>query len=71
MKTKQSALLGGAVCANSFTMNWANLTLYAFLPFSVIDHVLQELKAEGAHGLLVIPYCPTQPWFPKAMKMCV
>lgn len=49
---------------DAFTFNWKNLNFYAFPPFSVIPKVLHKIKNDKAEGIVVVPYWPTQPWFP-------
>lgn len=60
-----------AIAINAFHMTWAQFAFYAFPPFSVIMQVLQKIQEDQASGILVIPYWPTQIWWPKAMNMIV
>ncbi|CAB4013988.1 Hypothetical predicted protein [Paramuricea clavata] len=60
-----------AIAINAFHMTWAQFAFYAFPPFSVIMQVLQKIQEDQASGILVIPYWPTQIWWPKAMNMVV
>lgn len=54
---------------DAFTVNWKNLRFYAFPPFSVILKTLKKIKDDKATGIVVVPYWPSQPWFPIFMKM--
>ena len=58
-----------AVAVDAFTMHWASLKFYAFLPFSVIPLVLNKICREKAQGVVVLPDWPTQSWYPKAIQM--
>jgi H2-forming N5,N10-methylenetetrahydromethanopterin dehydrogenase-like enzyme len=40
-----------------------------FTPFSIIQRVLQKIVEEKATGLIIVPYWPTQTWWPYLMKM--
>lgn len=44
---------------------------YIFPPFSVIMKCLQKICQEQSHALLIAPLWPTQPWFPKLMRMII
>ena len=59
----------GAIAIDAFSLDWANLTFYAFPPFSVIPMVLRKIQADKATGICVFPNWPTQAWFPKATAM--
>jgi len=48
---------------NSFTIDWSNLEIYAFPPFSCIGKVLQKIIHDKAKGIIVVPNWPTQPWY--------
>ncbi|XP_053595511.1 uncharacterized protein LOC128667832 [Microplitis demolitor] len=53
-----------AFCIDAFTMDWGNYFFYAFPPFSMIMRVLRKIRLDRAEGIVVVPYWPTQPWFP-------
>ena len=40
-------------------------------PLNMIGRVLKKVEEEGAEGIIVVPYWPTQPWFAKFLKMCL
>ncbi|XP_066262382.1 uncharacterized protein [Euwallacea similis] len=48
----------------AFTINWNNMFFYCFPPFSVILKVLQKIINEHARGIVVVPFWPSQPWYP-------
>jgi len=54
---------------DSFTFSWKEMSFYAFPPFSMIARVLNKIRSEGSKGIVVVPYWPTQPWFPVFMSL--
>lgn len=60
-----------AFAIDAFTIPWENYFFYAFPPFSLILRVLQKIKYDGAEGILVVPYWPSQAWFPTFCSMVV
>lgn len=49
---------------DAFTISWQNIFFYAFPPFSLILKTIQKIIHDKAEGIIVVPYWPTQPWFP-------
>nr|CAH7765682.1 unnamed protein product [Callosobruchus chinensis] len=49
---------------DAFTVNWKKFKFYAFPPFSMILKTLQKIIGDKAEGIVVVPYWPTQPWYP-------
>lgn len=60
-----------SIAVDAFTVNWSLEYFYAFPPFSLILRLLQKIIADKAEGICVVPYWPTQPWFPLFKKMLV
>ena len=58
-----------AFAIDAFTLQWTDLKLYAFPPFSVIASVLSKIQREKAVGICVLPNWPTQSWYAKAYNM--
>ena len=58
-----------ACAIDAFSIPWASYLFYAFPPFSILPQVLQKIQTDRATGLLVIPKWPTQPWWPRVMRM--
>ena len=58
-----------AIAVDAFTLQWENLKLYAFPPFSVISLVLNKISRDSAQGIVVIPEWTTQCWYPKALQL--
>ena len=46
--------------------------MYMFLPFPLLNKVIQKLRAtEDAELILIEPWWPSQPWFPHLLRLCV
>ena len=45
--------------------------LYAFPPFSLLPRILDEVAQDEANLLLVTPYWPPRPWFPRLLRLLV
>jgi hypothetical protein len=56
---------------DSFTFNWHNINFYAFPPFSLIARVLEKIITDQAEGILIVPYWPSQPWYPLWSKLVI
>ena len=54
---------------DAFTLDWGPLDLYAFPPVCLISKCLQKIRADNAQEMLVVPYWPTQAWFPLLSDM--
>lgn len=60
-----------AYAVNAFCVPWHEYIFYAFPPFSIIPQVLHKIVGEKATGLLVVPYWPTQSWWPFLMNILI
>jgi hypothetical protein len=49
---------------DAFTLNWEHFKIYVFPPFCLILRALKKLINDKAEGLFVVPFWPTQPWWP-------
>ena len=58
-----------AVAVDAFTMPWTDHFFFAFPPFSCIARTIQKILMEGARGILVTPWWPTQPWWGKLIGL--
>lgn len=56
---------------DAFTISWSKMFFYAFPPFSLILRMLQKIISDEAEGIVVVPYWPTQPWFPLLNKLII
>ena len=61
----------GALAVDAFTVQWSQYVFYAFPPFSVIMRVLQKIQQDQATGLVVVPFWPTQTWWPPLTRMLI
>ena len=57
-----------AMAIDAFTIQWTDLKLYAFPPFSVIPLVIHKICQDQAQGIIVIPEWTTQYWYPKVLQ---
>ena len=61
----------GALAVDAFTIQWSQYLFYAFPPFSMIMRTLQKIHRDQATGLLVVPFWPTQAWWPSLTRMLI
>ena len=54
---------------NAFNFSWSDMRWYAFPPFCLLPRVLQKISRDKGQGVLVVPYWPSQPWFPRLGSM--
>ena len=60
----------GAIAIDAFTLDWSRYKLiYCFPPFSLIGKVLQYIQESNTTAILVIPYWPTQFWYPHLLQL--
>ena len=56
---------------DAFSVQWNNLFFYAFPPFSLIGRCLEKIHANKAEGILIVPFWPSQSWYPKLLRLLV
>lgn len=61
----------GSIAIDVFTISWKELNFYAFPPFIMLPRVLRKIVDEGAVGTLVVPWWPSQAWFPLFQRLLV
>ena len=61
----------GVWAVNAFSLCWTTPKFYAFPPFSILGRVLAKVQQDGATGMLVTPFWPTQPWFPQLLELLI
>lgn len=61
----------GSVAVDAFTLSWRRLSFYAFPPFILLPRVLRKLVDDEATGTLVVPWWPSQPWFPLFRRLLI
>lgn len=54
---------------DAFTINWSDYFFYSFPPFSLILKCLRKIIVDKATGIMVVPYWPSQPWYPLFLKL--
>lgn len=59
----------GSCAADAFTCSWEEFFLYAFPPFILLARVLRRLIDDQAEGVVVVPWWPSQPWFPRFQRI--
>ena len=58
-----------AAAVNAFSLSWSDMKFYCFPPFCIIPRILQKITREKAIGVIVVPFWPSQPWFPRLAAM--
>ena len=58
-----------AFTVDAFTISWRNRLFYAFPPFSLVTKMLHKIVNDKAEGIVVVPYWPSQPWFPLFQRL--
>lgn len=56
---------------DAFTIPWNTYFFYAFPPFALILKCLRKIVNEKATGLVLVPYWPSQPWYPLFRRLVV
>lgn len=54
---------------DAFTLNWTHYFFYCFPPFSLILKCLRKIIDDQASGIIVVPYWPSQAWFPLFLEL--
>jgi hypothetical protein len=54
---------------DAFTISWTNEKFYCFPPFSCILKAIRKVIQDQARGILVVPYWPTQTWYPMLLPI--
>lgn len=60
-----------AVAVDAFTISWRNLYFYAFPPFALVLRVIRKIIDDRAEGVLLVPYWPTQVWYPLFLDLLI
>jgi hypothetical protein len=56
---------------DAFTLDWEKFRFYAFPPFSMIARSLKKVQNDNATGLFIVPWWPTQYWFPLFKSLAI
>ena len=55
---------------DAMSISWSDKYVYLFPPFSLLWPVLTKMEEDQLEmALIIVPYWPTQSWFPKIMEM--
>lgn len=54
---------------DAFTVDWKDYFFYCFPPFSLILKSLRKIIEDEASGIIVVPYWPSQPWYPLFLQL--
>lgn len=60
----------GAEAVDAFLESWGRLFAYIFPPFNLVGRVLKKIEDENVKAIVIVPYWPTQSWFPKFLNLC-
>ena len=58
-----------AFAINAFTLDWSNLAIYAFPPFSCVGKMVRKIIQDKAKGIIIVPNWPSQSWFSMLQKI--
>lgn len=61
----------GSFAVDAFTLSWEGLFFYAFPPFILVTRVLRKIIDDRAEGVVVVPWWPSQSWFPLFQRMLI
>lgn len=61
----------GSWMVDAFTLSWKSLNFYCFPPFILIPKILRKIIDEKSEGVIVIPWWPSQPWFPLFKRLLI
>ncbi|KZS06436.1 Uncharacterized protein APZ42_030117 [Daphnia magna] len=59
----------GASLNDALSFSWVGLYCYVFFPFFLIKNCLSKIRREKSELILVLPYWPSQPWFPVLLEL--
>lgn len=73
-KTKKCKLFNSLVlspgsCGDAFDVLWTGHNNWINPPFALIPRIIAKLRQERAGGVLVVPYWPSQPWWPALLAL--
>ncbi|VDH88857.1 Hypothetical predicted protein [Mytilus galloprovincialis] len=61
-----------AFATDAFSFSWNIFEPYIFPPFSLTGKILQKVEGDKVRkALLIVPFWPTQSWFPKLLEMLI
>ena len=60
-----------AAFVDAFALNWSNMLIYAFPPFSLLGRLVQKVRVDAAEMVLVALLWVTQNWFTPILEMLI
>ena len=60
-----------AMAIDAFSLDWREQYFYAFLPFPLINRVLQNVEQDQSQGIIIVPMWNTQVWFPRLLHLLI
>ena len=54
---------------DAFSIPWSDFLGYAFPPFALLPRVLEKVASDRASLLLIAPFWPKRPWFPRLQSL--
>ena len=61
-----------ALAVDALSQDWQGRSMYMFPPFPLLNKVMQKLRStQVAEVILVVPWWPSQSWFPHLPRLCV
>ncbi|XP_038054779.1 uncharacterized protein LOC119726989 [Patiria miniata] len=60
-----------AWASDALSIDWTNMFAYAFPPISILTKVIGKLERDRCKILLIAPFWPRQPWFPRLVRLLV
>jgi hypothetical protein len=61
----------GAYARDGFSVDWSGEHVWLNPPWELLPQTLFKLRTEGARGMLVAPYWPSQAWWPALLASTV
>ena len=56
---------------DALSIEWKNMFAYAFPPISILPTVIGKVARDEYKILLIAPFWPRQPWFPRLVRLLV
>lgn len=59
----------GALALDGFARSWAGEIVWLSPPWQLLPRVFAKIHADRCRGALILPYWPTQVWWPEALRL--
>ena len=60
-----------AIATDAFTLDWTAFRAFANPPWNLVGRVLQQVRQQRAHLVLIAPVWPGQVWYPMLLEMLI